>query len=344
MFDYEIPEDRRPNSEVMTKLAKTLRIMNAGRYGLKDRFSANYLVAGTTLARRNLLIGYNNSSQPGNTFIFTGQCLVKDQEDTECPVTIEDALECERLAEILAANPTPCVCIYPDSTYSNFVAGWSGEDVNESVIESCTLNYIRFRERILPQIIHVRTSDHEHEIKRILAELGVDIPSLRSNVRRIYGGRVLKKDASHSLQQSVLEYGVKACLIPRILGRREKYSVTFAEPDEICSVSAAQLFDTAIGSGMDFSLVGHVPLPPVEYDRRNVRMYSAGRDKRIHLNESNSEIRSKLLDNPNFLLLYLYMSPLTTDDQLSYIGKSRDRRIGIEVAMDQVSKFKQYLE
>jgi hypothetical protein len=338
MFYDDDPEDRRLNREVMPKLAKDLRKMNAARYRLKQKPPISYLTSNTSLSRRNLLIGYNNSERLGNTLVFTGQCLLKDQEDLECPVTIEDAIECERLAEILSKTPTPSVCIYPDSTYVNFIAGWSGESADQRAVETCTKIYMRFRDRILPNVTHIKTSDYEQEIKRILAETGVDIVKLRSEIRRIYGGRIVENGQSHSLQQSVLEYGIKGCLIPKILERTEKTTVTFAEPDEICSVSASQIFAREVGFDTEFSLIGQVPLPPVEYDRQNVRMYSALRAKRIHINET-STARSKFLDNPEFLLLYLYMSPLTTEDQLAYIGKSRDRRIGIDIAMEQIKKF-----
>ena len=260
----------------------------------------------------------------------------------ECPVTLEDAMECERLKEILENSGVPCICMYPDSTYVDFSKS-SGKEIDRKTIERATEAYIAFRTSALPEIIHVKTSEYEDKIKEMVGSL--DMSSLAGKVRRVYGGRLLRPGQSHTLQNTIIEYGIKAAILPGIMELTGECVVTFAEPDEICSVLAAEIAGRELGMSTKFSLIGQIPLPSMSYASGfgDVRMYSAGRERRIHINESNEAIRAKFEQDTDLLLIALYMSPLTTEAELKIIGKSLDRMEGMDVMMQQIEKFRKQL-
>ncbi len=343
MYEFDSAPER-TNHEFTSGLMKKLRKANASRYGLKERVPHTYLLEGTALQRRKLCLGYNTAhARPDNTVLFTGQCIVKSEEDIECPVTLEDAIECEALREILNKNNVPAICIYPDSTYASFAEAWSGKRLDRKTIDDAAEKYMAFRKSVLPDMAHVRTSEVEGEIKKHIGQR--DFRHLTGRIRRVYGGRLLRENETHALQNTVFEYGLYAALLPDIMGFRGEHVVTFAEPDEICSVKGAEIAGNELGSSRKFSLIGQIALPSLNYfggDGR-IRMYSAGREQRIHLNEKDEAIRAKLEEDTDLLLVALYMSPLTTEDELEIIGKSLDRRIGIDVVMQQVAKFRKHL-
>ncbi len=342
MYKFD-EEPERTNHEIALGLLKKLRKTSASMYGLKERMPYTYLLEGTALQRRQLCLGYNtNSIAPGKTVMLTGQCIVKDDEELECPVTLEDALECEKLKEILQKSGVPSVCIYPDSTYADFSKS-SGKNIDRKTIERATEAYVAFRTSALPEIIHVKTSEYEDKIKETVGSL--DMSSLAGKVRRVYGGRLLRPGQSHSLQNTIIEYGLKAAVLPCIVGLTGECVVTFAEPDEICSVLAAEMVGKELEMPAKFSLIGQIPLPSMSYTSGfgDIRMYSAGRERRIHLNECNETIRAKFEQDTDILLVALYMSPLTTEDELEIIGKSLDRREGMDVMMQQIEKFRKHL-
>lgn len=336
--------DDRLNREVILRSVANLREKSASRYGLRNKVPVSYsnLIGGTILYERRALLGYNlDPLTEENAVLFTGQCLIKDNEDLECPITLEDAAECERLKELVQRHPMPVVCMYPDSTYIEFIKGWSGEHVTEEMVNDATEKYIIFRRRILPGIIHYRTSELEEEVKAVINHL--EIGNLQRQVRRIYGGRTLGHDDAHPLQKTVLEYGIKEIALPLIAGYGDRDIVVFAEPDEICSVKAAELVRGELHMNNQIGLIGQLPLPSLGFPLRGkIRMYSANRDDRIHLNENDAEIKTKLESDPLFSLLVLQLSPLTTRDQLEYIMGSRDRKIGIDLLMEQIKLFREY--
>ena len=148
---------------------------------------------------------------------------------------------------------------------------------------------------------------------------------------------------THPLQKTVLEYGIKEIVLPLIAGHGDRDIVVFAEPDEICSVKAAELVRGELHMNNQIGLIGQLPLPSLEFPLRGkIRMYSANRDDRIHLNENDTEIKTKLESDPLFSLLVLELSPLTTRDQLEYVMGSRDRKIGIDLLMEQIKLFREY--
>lgn len=337
--DNDTTDDRR-NSEVSSSLMSRLRKRNAERYGLRQNVPRSYLIRNTTLEKRRSCLGYGlESLESENAVLFTGQCLVKDYDDPECPVTLEDAIECEKLRELLQRHPMPAVCIYPDSTYKAFVEGWSGKSIDERAIERATEMYMTFRRNTLPRVVHVRSSEVDSTVKEKMQK---DTNHLVSRIKRVYGGRLLNNGQTHQLQRTILDYGIKTVFIPAALGYESRSIAVFAEPDEICSVLAAELIGSELGMGMHFGLIGQIPLPSLGFPQF-IRMYSAGREGRIHLNEKDEEIRSKLEDDMNFLLLALYLSPLTTDDEIEYIGRSKERRIGLDILMNQIDMFRRHL-
>ncbi len=340
---YETDDvDNRTNSEAMVNLMANLRKRNASRYGLKEGVPRSYLIGGTSMHERRGCLGYNLSGINDNVVLFTGQCLVKDREDKECPVTLEDALECEKLRDLLEKNPVPTVCMYPDSMYKAFIEAWSGKEADDKTIDLATERYIQFRKSMLPGIAHVRTSEIEDRLAGFMKR---DMNHIRTGIRRIYGGRVLKEGQEHQLQQTILEYGIKMVALPIIAGHENKSVVVFAEPDEICSVKAAESVAEELGVNVSFALIGQIPLPSIDFPSSGrIRMYSAEREKRIHLNESDESIRKKFGNDINLLLLSLYSSPLTSGSDLEHIGRSKDRLVGIDLMMQQIDRFRSHLQ
>ncbi|MBI4162369.1 MAG: hypothetical protein HY513_01690 [Candidatus Aenigmarchaeota archaeon] len=344
MYEFDSAPPESTNNEITAGLIKQLRKANASRYGLKERMPRTYLLEDTTLQRRKLCLGYNTShARPDNTVLFTGQCIVKSEEDTECPVTLEDAIECETLREILNKTKVPVICMYPDSTYESFAEAWSGKKVDRRTIDVAAEKYMAFRRNVLPDVTHVRTSEVDDEVRKHIGQL--DLKRLTGRIRRVYGGMVLRENEAHALQNTVLEYGFYAALLPDIMSFNGEHVVTFAEPDEICSVKAAGIAGSELYSIRKFSLIGQIALPSLDYfcGHGRIRMYSTARDQRIHLNETDTAIRAKLEKDTDFLLVALYMSPLTSEDELAQIGKSMDRKAGIDVMVEQVRKFRTYL-
>src|SRR3989344_6302905 len=131
MYDLEISTDNRTNRQLMEERIKFLRIRHAQKHGLKDRIRS-LLLRCTVMHERRTCITYNAESfNETNAMLFTGQCLLKKDENLECPVTLQDAIECERLKTLLKVHPIPAVCMYPDSVYREFIKGWSGNDTDE---------------------------------------------------------------------------------------------------------------------------------------------------------------------------------------------------------------------
>src|SRR3989338_1152935 len=130
MYDF-IKTPEITNREATIYLMKSLRRANAGRYGLKEKMPYTHLLEDTALQKRKLCLGYNIAhARPDDTVLFTGQCLVKSEEDLECPATVEDAIECEKLKEMLNKGMVPAICMYPDSSYGTFSEAWSGKSLD----------------------------------------------------------------------------------------------------------------------------------------------------------------------------------------------------------------------
>ncbi len=337
---YEIETDNRTNQQVMVERIKTLRRRHCGEQGLKDR-SKSPLLTDTVMQNRKTTITYNAEDfNEEDTIIFTGQCLLKKEEDLECPVTLQDAVECARLNTLLEAHPVPVVCMYPDSTYAEFIHGWSGVEANENDIDTATDIYMGFRGRMLPKVEHVRLSEVNLDGVIHLPEKG----RLTTQIRRIYGGRLLMDGQEHPLQRVLMEYGIKTIALPVFFGYEGKNIAIFAEPDETSSTYAAEIVNGVVGMVGQIGLLGQLPVPSLNYlVDRELDMYSAVRENRIHLHEDDLGIRRKLEAEPDFCLVTLCLSPLTTEAQLDEIGKSRDRNVGIDILMEQINEFRRYL-
>ena len=346
LYTSTIRIETETNRQLMEKRVKSLRIDHGQKHGLKDK-AASPLIRDTILKKRKICISYNAESlEEENTVLFTGQCLLKEDEDLECPVTLDDAIECATLRHLLETSSMPAICMYPDSVYKEFVLGWSGKEVGEREIELATEKFMAFRRRMLPdRVEHVRTSEVEEQINSLLPENFLEQKEiLKRKIRRIYGGRVLSDGQEHHLQEVILNYGIKTIILPVMLGYKNKDVVLFAEPQEVCSVYAAELASKALNRNIRIGLLGQLPVPSLTFliDKK-IDMYSAGRDSRIHLNEPDNEVRRKLEERPTFCLLSLYLSPLTTEEQLQEIGKSKDRKIGIDLMIEQIRAFRGYL-
>lgn len=343
-YEFETLTDNRINKQLMVERINLLRRRHGEKHGLRDR-SKSPLLRDTVMQMRKTNITYNAESfGERKTVIFTGQCLLKKNEDLECPVTLQDAIECARLNTLLEAHPVPAVCMYPDSTYANFIHGWSGAEADENDIDAATNIYMGFRGRMLHNVKHVRVSDIQRELDERTSLSTEEKERLKGKIRRIYGGRLLGEGQEHPLQEVLLEYGIKAVVLPSIIGYEEVNIAIFAEPAEICSTYAAEIVNKALNRKNQIGLLGQLPVPSLNYlVDRELDMYSAGRESRIHLHETDREIRKKLEAEPDFCLVTLCLSPLTTEAQLEEVGKSRDRNEGIDVIMEQVNKFRRYL-
>lgn len=345
MYESGHYNNNKTNRQLTEEMIRLLRRRHGEKHGLKDK-AKSPLLKDTLMLERKTCITYNAGSLDESAVLFTGQCLLKKGDDLECPVTFQDAVECARLNELLKVHTIPTICMYPDSTYAKFIRGWSGANVSENDINTTTKAYIEFRGRILPNIKHVRVSDFQEEIDKVVKK---HIPDeerdiLRKKIRRIYGGRLLKDGREHPLQEVLLEYGIKTILLPSIIGYENRDIGVFAEPAEICSTYAAEMVSRALDMNIQIGLIGQLPVPSLEFlIDRELDMYSARRESRIHLNETDSQIRAKLEAEPDFCLVSLYLSPLTTEEQLQEIGKSRDRRAGTDIMVDQIREFRRYL-
>ena len=343
MYDLEISMNNRTNRQLMEERIKFLRIRHAQKHGLKDRIRS-LLLGGTVMHERRTCITYNAESfNENNSILFTGQCLLKKDENLECPVTLQDAIECEVLRDLLEKHPMPAVCMYPDSIYREFMKGFSENDVDEKNVEIATDKYMRFRRIMLPGVQHIRISDFNGKFTGEI--FGEERERLSGEVRRIYGGRLLPESQTHSLQKVLLDYGFKTIILPSIIGYGNRNIVIFAEPAEICSVYAAEIAGRALGKDIKIGLLGNLPVPSLEFliDRK-IDMYSANRNARIYLNESDSEVRKKLDAEPDFCAVSVYLSPLTTTDQLTDARKSRKKEEIAEILMEQIKVFRRYVE
>lgn len=339
------------------ELVRGLRQLNLERYRLDDEPLSHPLLEGTFLEERGIVVPYglDENFTLDNTVVFTGQCLLKHDENPECPVTLEDIIDVLKLQDFLAKTQLPAVCMIPDSIYldKKFLDPWFGGTVDlreiRERIERFSDLYIRVRSRVTPSVRHMRTSEIERELNAARTRLSTH--SLIPNIRQVYGGRFLdRKESTHPLSSTILDYGSIMLLMPEKAGYGERNVVAFAEPDEICSVKAAQTIvqerkerlrsDTSVG------LIGQIPLPPLYFppELKKNRMYGASPTYRIHLNETDEQIRRKLLEHPEFASLAVYMSPLTDRDELDYLRAFGEKEDAVDVLMPQIKQFRSYME
>lgn len=342
MYGFETLTDNRTNRQLMEERTKLLRRKNCERYALKDK-SNSPLLKDTAMQERKTCLTYNAESlDENNAVLFTGQCLLKKEENLECPVTLQDAIECERLKTLLEKYPLPAVCMYPDSVYREFIKGWSGNDANEKDIDVATEIYLKFRRKVLPEVEHIRTSELQSFGEPISKE---ELEIARKQIRKIYGGRILTDGQEHPLQRVLLDYGLKTIHITSKMGYGAKNIVIFAEPDEICSVHATAVVANTLGMNIKIGLLGQLPVPSLDFLLdREIIMYSANRKSRIYLSESDADIRRKLETESDFCAVSTYLSPLTTREQLEYAKKSRNKGDMVEILMEQIVRFRKYLE
>lgn len=345
------------NSTSIDELVRDLRQLNLERYRLDDEPLSHPLLEGTFLKERGIVVthGLGKNFTSDNTIVFAGQCLLKHDENPECPVTLEDVIDVLKLRDFLVKTQLPAVCMIPDSVYldKKFLDPWFGGTVDlreiRERVERFSELYIRVRSRITPSVRHVRTSEIEKELNA--ARTRLSIHSLIPNVRQVYGGRFLgSKESTHPLSSTILDYGLITLLMPENTGYGGRNVVVFAEPDEICSVKAAQTIvqerkdklksDTSVG------LIGQIPLPPLYFppELKKNRMYGAPPTYRIHLNETDRQIRRKLLEYPDFALLAVYMSPLTEKDEFDYLRVFGEKEDAVDVLMPQIREFRRYME
>ncbi|MDO8660441.1 MAG: hypothetical protein Q7K43_00990, partial [Candidatus Woesearchaeota archaeon] len=120
-FNGEI-EPIRTNGMRLQDAIKRLKRYSASRFGLPERTKSSWITKDTSLEKRRTFIGTDCTAlKKENTVLFTGQCLVKEEEDRDCPITLEDAIECERLKEIMQKNGLKTICILPDSVYALYL-------------------------------------------------------------------------------------------------------------------------------------------------------------------------------------------------------------------------------
>jgi hypothetical protein len=329
------------NREILQEEIGKLKKMNSSESGLPNKIPYSSLLRGVSFYERKALLGYNLNESLKNPIIFTGQCLIKNEEDLKCPITVEDAIECLRLRELKEKTGFKVICMLPDLEYSEpgYTEGMReyGEDINyyKTVVEEITSMYESFRSKLIPGIEIIRTTTFAKQLSEELEKLNY----LSHRIARAYH----VTNPRPSLQRLVLKYGIDTALLPELLG----YSgdiIVFAEPGEICSVKAAELVIQEKNLNKRIALVGQIPLPSLNiHIKRKIRMYSGRREERIHLNENLDEIRRKLTDDPTMALLILYMSPLTEEELLKEILRSTDRSLGIDEALDQIIYFKEFL-
>lgn len=332
-------------SELTRKGLKKLMQHNGGRYGLSLKMPRHELVDGTSLAERKTVLGHELIQlRLDNTVLFTGQCLVKKEEHEACPVTLEDAIECERLNELTTAKNLTGVCLLPDFEYKGFMEG-SGDHVDDKILKRATDVYERFRAAMVRQVTCVRSSSIAEQLRdpELLARAREVIP----DIRRIYRGRVLKAREDHPLQKIVFAYALDTVLLSKQKSPG-KDIVVFGEPDEICSASAAALIAKKLGEQVHVGLVGNIALPAIDYFNLlgggTIRMYSAGRKGRIHLDESIDEIRAKLLDSVGVAGIALTLIPSVSTAELESVGRYTRPEPMVDLLVEHVKRYKKVVE
>ncbi len=343
MYTSEETQAKRNNERARDGL-RFLRQNNAGRYGLKERTPTTPIIEGTTLATRKTTLRLNcETIDPANAVIFTGQCLVKKEEDENCPITLEDAIECELLGELVAKSKLPALCMLPDSVYASYISA-EGRSVEQRTVSRAADIYSAFRKAMVPEIQLVRTSEI-HAGERLNEDT---TERLVERITRIYAGRVLKNGERHPVQKTILQYGLATLDVPKHLGYADKDIVVFAEPDEVCSMRAAEAICQERRITTKLALIGQIATPGLSYfntfNKGPIRMFSGVKQQRIHLNENDDLIRTKLAAQPLFTLVTLLLSPRTTEEQLQQIGKSYDPLAAVEPLLEQVKHYKKIVE
>ncbi len=338
--DYDEPVTK--GLEVLTarKVLKNLLKRNASRYGLKEKMPPSGILDGTTLRERRTVLGTDSSVlKASNTVLFTGQCLVKSEENLECPITLEDAIECERLKEIMEKKSLAGICFLPDSVYGQYLS-LEKKQVPETTLQRATQAYDAFRRLMVPNLKIVRLSEvatitelsHELEKPEIKARL-------LSKIRRVYGGRPLKPGQRHPLQELLINYGLAELEVPRHCGYENKDIALFAEPDEICSLKAAEAIAVELGRTNQLALIGAIALPAIDYfENGEIRMYSAKRSSRLHLDESETAIRDKLATHPAWAITALALSPLTPTEMLEDLHSKP--KLAVDTLMELIVRYK----
>lgn len=336
------------NQKLIRRALRRLLKYNTSIYGLRETMRSAWILDGTTLKERHTVIGTDCTTlRPDNTVLFTGQCLVKKEEDLQCPITLEDAIECERLKEVVLKKDLDCFCMLPDMIYASYLNAERITTPAESV-QRATQVYAAFRQLMIPGIRVVKLSEMEMDSG---VSQRIDSPMIKreltSKIRRIYGGRVLKPGQQHPLQSLLINYGLVTLEIPRHFAAGDKDIAIFAEPDEICSLRAAEAIVSELGRPNKLGLVGSLALPSLSYFEKetgtevgDIRMYSTPRSERIHLNEDNDLIKAKLEKHPLFTLTALILSPLTSAEELKTVEKQTSYKLAVEILMEQTIKYK----
>lgn len=345
MWGPSLDLDTRTNYQLMLDLVKSLREKSAGWFGLSTKQPRIPILEDTHLRKDKKISLVHNAHVLGqanaeNTVIFTGQCLYKEDEDEDCPVTLEDAIECTILKDLLDKHHLPTFCIYPDTIYYDTC---KSTQVSKEKVDKVTNKLMAYRKKLLPKVIHLRLSELLKDNPKILSPNNLDL-KISNKVRRVYGGRVLKEGETHSTQKPILSYGILAIEVPSSFGHKNKNIIVFGEGDEMCSAAATEIIRSELDLKIGVGFIGILPITGTDYPGKGkARMFSSQRSLRIHLNEQDEEIKRKLEEHPYFTLLTLMLSPLTTQDQFSYMLKTDKRNTGLEILMQQIKEFRKYL-
>jgi hypothetical protein len=302
----------------------------ASGHGLSRRIPYLNGLENVQAYRRRILLGYGFQNFFGknsleNYAMFIGQCLVKKhEEDLDCPITLEDAIETYNAADLANALNLPVVSFFPDAEYSRFL-----DKRLKRSLECITEKFCKFKSRIMPNAVQVRTSEYEKE----LLELEKRFEDLAFFVKRAYGRSFTTsihfRTSPHKMQKVVLRYAIDELWLPERL--LEKHNVlVVASPEESCSVEAAQMLIQRAGMEKLISQLATLPVPSL--DLREQRMFDAKRDQRIHLNEEPSTIRRKL--NSTMASAILYISPLTKEKQVEDLLYSSEE--SVEILIEQI--------
>ncbi|MDO8660648.1 MAG: hypothetical protein Q7K43_02045, partial [Candidatus Woesearchaeota archaeon] len=190
-------------------------------------------------------------------------------------------------------------------------------------------------------IVKLSENNYIEQLETQLGQSG-SRETVLNQITRIYSGRILKNCQRHPLQELLLKYGIATIEICRILAGEGKDIVVFGEPDEVCSVHVANIVAKALNREEKVAFIGQIPLPAIDYfdfDGR-IRMYGATRSGRIHLNESDDCIKTKLEEHHTWTLVALALSPLTTNAQLEEIGALDKPTKAVDLLMQQIQTYK----
>lgn len=225
----------------------------------------------------------DNLDIDSNTVLLFGQCLTKDNEYEENPISIADAIFARLFSQLALQFPNSMV-VYPDSEYERYSRELRMRRHDASKLDKVTTNYENFHRSILPKHVRLlRTSQYD----KFLEGMKDRFTRFVSSATSFYGWRT----PTEKQKELVYECAVNELVLPYLLFGGKENILIFAYPDEICSVKVAQQIlceNNYLAKGI--SLLSPMPIKGIN-SRKD--MVDTSREKRLHMHENQEAINEK---------------------------------------------------